>query len=71
VPEPRIPLEPMISALLIIAAPLYIPPQLRGAAVGLLELLRNEGASVGEHIFRLVAAPVRTAGGTFGGTCLW
>jgi MFS transporter, DHA2 family, multidrug resistance protein len=30
-----------------VAAYLYIPPALRGAAVGLLSLLRNEGGSVG------------------------
>ena len=30
-----------------VAAYLYIPPSLRGAAVGLLSLLRNEGGSVG------------------------
>jgi DHA2 family multidrug resistance protein len=37
----------MIFAPLNVAAFLYIPPQLRGAAVGLLALLRNEGGSVG------------------------
>jgi DHA2 family multidrug resistance protein len=30
-----------------VAAYLYMPPSLRGAAVGLLSLLRNEGGSVG------------------------
>src|SRR5277367_3278378 len=30
-----------------VAAYLYIPPSLRGAAIGLLSLLRNEGGSVG------------------------
>jgi MFS transporter, DHA2 family, multidrug resistance protein len=30
-----------------VAAYLYVPPLLRGAAVGLLSLLRNEGGSVG------------------------
>ena len=30
-----------------VAAYLYTPPLLRGAAVGLLSLLRNEGGSVG------------------------
>ncbi|MGA2052832.1 MAG: DHA2 family efflux MFS transporter permease subunit [Opitutales bacterium] len=37
----------MIFAPLNVAAFLYIPPELRGAAVGLLALLRNEGGSVG------------------------
>jgi hypothetical protein len=39
-----------------VAAYLYTPPQLRGAAVGLLSLLRNEGGSV-------LMRPLR-AGGT-------
>src|SRR6201987_6017878 len=33
-----------------VAAYLYIPPALRGAAVGLLSLLRNEGGSVGTSL---------------------
>src|SRR5262249_8329391 len=33
-----------------VAAYLYIPPLLRGAAVGLLSLLRNEGGSVGTSL---------------------
>jgi MFS transporter, DHA2 family, multidrug resistance protein len=37
----------MIFAPLNVAAFLYIPKEMRGAAVGLLALLRNEGASVG------------------------
>ena len=37
----------MIFAPLNVAAFLYIPRELRGAAVGLLALLRNEGGSVG------------------------
>ena len=37
----------MLFAPLNLAAFLYIPPRLRGAAVGLLALLRNEGGSVG------------------------
>ena len=37
----------MIFAPLNVAAFLYIPRSLRGAAVGLLALLRNEGGSVG------------------------
>jgi len=39
-----------IFAPLNVAAFLYIPPQLRGAAVGLLALLRNEGGSVGTSV---------------------
>ena len=37
----------MLFAPLNVAAFLYIPKELRGAAVGLLALLRNEGGSVG------------------------
>jgi DHA2 family multidrug resistance protein len=37
----------LVFAPLNVAAYLYIPRQLRGAAVGLLSLLRNEGGSVG------------------------
>src|SRR5215813_1369774 len=37
----------MAALLAPVAAFLYIPPALRGAAVGLLALLRNEGGSVG------------------------
>ncbi len=33
-----------------VAAFLYIPKELRGAAVGLLALLRNEGGSVGTSV---------------------
>ena len=33
-----------------VAAYLYTPPELRGAAVGLLSLLRNEGGSVGTSL---------------------
>jgi MFS transporter, DHA2 family, multidrug resistance protein len=39
-----------IFAPLNVAAFLYIPPRLRGAAVGLLALLRNEGGSVGTSL---------------------
>src|SRR4029077_15950757 len=39
-----------IFAPLNVAAFLYTPPQLRGAAVGLLALLRNEGGSVGTSV---------------------
>jgi MFS transporter, DHA2 family, multidrug resistance protein len=44
----------MIFAPLNVAAFLYIPPQLRGAAVGLLALLRNEGGSVGTSIAKTI-----------------
>ncbi|MGA3171185.1 MAG: DHA2 family efflux MFS transporter permease subunit [Chthoniobacteraceae bacterium] len=40
----------MIFAPLNVAAFLYIPRELRGAAVGLLALLRNEGGSVGTSV---------------------
>jgi DHA2 family multidrug resistance protein len=40
----------MIFAPLNVAAFLYIPKELRGAAVGLLALLRNEGGSVGTSL---------------------
>lgn len=40
----------MIFAPLNLAAFQHIPPQLRGAAVGLLALLRNEGGSVGTSV---------------------
>ena len=40
----------MIFAPLNVAAFQHIPPQLRGAAVGLLALLRNEGGSVGTSV---------------------
>ncbi len=44
----------MIFAPLNVAAFLYIPRQLRGAAVGLLALLRNEGGSVGTSIAKTI-----------------
>ena len=44
----------MIFAPLNVAAFLYIPPQLRGAAVGLLALLRNEGGSVGTSVAKTI-----------------
>jgi MFS transporter, DHA2 family, multidrug resistance protein len=44
----------MIFAPLNVAAFLYIPPELRGAAVGLLALLRNEGGSVGTSVARTI-----------------
>jgi DHA2 family multidrug resistance protein len=40
----------LIFAPLNVAAFIHIPPQLRGAAVGLLALLRNEGGSVGTSL---------------------
>src|SRR5262249_44503620 len=40
----------MIFAPLNVAAFLYIPREMRGAAVGLLALLRNEGGSVGTTV---------------------
>ena len=43
-----------IFAPLNVAAFLYIPPQLRGAAVGLLALLRNEGGSVGTSLAQTI-----------------
>ena len=44
----------MIFAPLNVAAFLYISPQLRGAAVGLLALLRNEGGSVGTSVAQTI-----------------
>src|SRR5215470_7850953 len=44
----------MIFAPLNVAAFIYIPPQLRGAAVGLLALLRNEGGSVGTSLAQTI-----------------
>jgi DHA2 family multidrug resistance protein len=44
----------LIFAPLNVAAFLYIPPQLRGAAVGLLALLRNEGGSVGTSVAQTI-----------------
>jgi MFS transporter, DHA2 family, multidrug resistance protein len=44
----------MIFAPLNVAAFLYIPKQLRGAAVGLLALLRNEGGSVGTSVAQTI-----------------
>ena len=43
-----------IFAPLNVAAFKYIPPQLRGAAVGLLALLRNEGGSVGTSMAQTI-----------------
>ena len=44
----------MIFAPLNVAAFIYIPQELRGAAVGLLALLRNEGGSVGTSVAQTV-----------------
>src|SRR5271167_446353 len=44
----------MIFAPLNVAAFLHIPKELRGAAVGLLALLRNEGGSVGTSVAQTV-----------------
>ena len=44
----------MIFAPLNVAAFFYIPKELRGAAVGLLALLRNEGGSVGTSIAQTI-----------------
>jgi DHA2 family multidrug resistance protein len=44
----------MLFAPLNLAAFLYIPAQLRGAAVGLLALLRNEGGSVGTSMAQTI-----------------
>jgi len=44
----------MIFAPLNVAAFLYIPKEMRGAAVGLLALLRNEGGSVGTSVAQTI-----------------
>jgi len=44
----------LIFAPLNVAAFLYIPRQMRGAAVGLLALLRNEGGSVGTSVAQTI-----------------
>jgi DHA2 family multidrug resistance protein len=44
----------MIFAPLNVAAFLHIPKELRGAAVGLLALLRNEGGSVGTSVAQII-----------------
>ena len=44
----------MIFAPLNVAAFLYIPRKMRGAAVGLLALLRNEGGSVGTSVAQTI-----------------
>jgi DHA2 family multidrug resistance protein len=44
----------MLFAPLNVAAFLYIPKELRGAAVGLLALLRNEGGSVGTSVAQTI-----------------
>jgi MFS transporter, DHA2 family, multidrug resistance protein len=44
----------MLFAPLNVAAFLYLPKELRGAAVGLLALLRNEGGSVGTSVAQTI-----------------
>src|SRR5579864_7672660 len=44
----------MIIAPLSVSAFKYIPPHLRGAAVGLASLLRNEGGSVGTSASQII-----------------
>ncbi len=44
----------MLFAPLNVAAFIYIPKQMRGAAVGLLALLRNEGGSVGTSVAQII-----------------
>jgi DHA2 family multidrug resistance protein len=44
----------MLFAPLNVAAFLYIPKEMRGAAVGLLALLRNEGGSVGTSVAQTI-----------------
>ena len=44
----------MLFAPLNVAAFIYIPKEMRGAAVGLLALLRNEGGSVGTSAAQIV-----------------
>ena len=44
----------MLFAPLNVAAFVYIPKQVRGAAVGLLALLRNEGGSVGTSLAQII-----------------
>lgn len=44
----------MLFAPLNVAAFLYIPKEMRGAAVGLLALLRNEGGSVGTSVAQII-----------------
>ena len=44
----------MVFAPLNVAAFLYLPREIRGAAVGLLALLRNEGGSVGTSVAQII-----------------
>ena len=44
----------MLFAPLNVAAFIYIPKEMRGAAVGLLALLRNEGGSVGTSVAQII-----------------
>jgi DHA2 family multidrug resistance protein len=44
----------MLFAPLNVAAFIYLPKEIRGAAVGLLALLRNEGGSVGTSVAQII-----------------
>ena len=44
----------MLFAPLNVAAFIYLPKEMRGAAVGLLALLRNEGGSVGTSVAQII-----------------
>jgi DHA2 family multidrug resistance protein len=44
----------LIIAPISVAAYMYIPPHLRGAAIGLASLLRNEGGSVGTSLAQTI-----------------
>src|SRR5260370_39663023 len=44
----------MLFAPLNVAAFIYLPKEVRGAAVGLLSLLRNEGGSVGTSVAQII-----------------
>src|SRR5260370_17556244 len=44
----------MLFAPLNVAAFIYLPKEVRGAAVGLLALLRNEGGSVGTSVAQII-----------------
>jgi DHA2 family multidrug resistance protein len=44
----------MLFAPLNVAAFIYLPREIRGAAVGLLALLRNEGGSVGTSVAQII-----------------
>ena len=44
----------MLFAPLNVAAFIYLPKEIRGGAVGLLALLRNEGGSVGTSVAQII-----------------